>query len=142
MDFTEPMIDRIAGDPALTIQFVAACKPRFCDDSAEFLLAAAKYKRAPTTEQLLTIYNLHIKEGAPDQVNLPRHMSIEIENYVKSRKLQMLPTSQAFSTYQRPMPKRPSLFNNSFNEVLNRVLNDNVRNDKGMEAFAKRVGLI
>ena len=142
MEFTEAMIDKMASDPALSAQFVAACKPRFCEDSAEFLLAVAKYKRSPTTAQLLAIYNLHIKAGSPDQVNLPIWMFNEIETYVKTRKVQSLPTSQAFSTHDRPLPERPSLFNKSFEEILKRVLNDNLRNDQSMDAFAKRVGLI
>lgn len=148
MKLKEATIQQIASTPAVEASFVQLCKSFYVEDSAEFLIAVVKYKARPSTDQLFNIYNLYVKADAPDRANIEANIFGPVDNYVKTRRLQLLPTSQAFSSYDRPLPERPSVFDTMFLEVL-RMLNQNLATSTGggrnfgqsMATFLKSVGL-
>jgi hypothetical protein len=81
---TEATLSQIENDLHAGPTFVNAFRPFYCEEQAMFLLAVVKFKRNPTWDGVLSVYNKHIVTGSHLQANIPDPVRAGIENYVKS----------------------------------------------------------
>jgi len=80
---TEAMLSKIENDLHAGPTFVNLFKPFFCEEQPMFLLAVVKYKKNPTWDSLLSVYQKHISTKSKLEANIPAPARSGIENYVK-----------------------------------------------------------
>lgn len=61
-------VEYISGYPGLREPFVALFAAAFISENAKFLLAVADYKKNPTWDKCISIYNLYVRAEQPGKI--------------------------------------------------------------------------